>query len=99
MTDPKALEIAAQCWCDPRVSDRVMDPELATVFAEKLEATLSSLAAMTERAEAAESVCREVQGMSQWGDIIAREATGQTNWNVLVGKLEAWRSTQGKGST
>ena len=32
----KSLEAAAQCWCDPRVSDRVMDAELATVFAEKL---------------------------------------------------------------
>lgn len=48
MTDPKALEIAAQCWCDPRVSDRVMDPELATVFAEKLEAVEAKLKVAVE---------------------------------------------------
>lgn len=33
----KSAEVAAQCWCDPRVSDRVMDVELATVFAEQIE--------------------------------------------------------------
>ena len=33
----KSLEIAAQCWCDPRVSDRIMDVELATVFAKQIE--------------------------------------------------------------
>ena len=32
-----AIVDAAQCWCDDRVSDRVMDPELATVIAEKLQ--------------------------------------------------------------
>ncbi len=31
-----ARGLAAQCWRDPRTSDRVMDPELAEVFAEKL---------------------------------------------------------------
>ena len=40
MTSKEAIEIAAQCWCDPRVGDREMDTELAIVFAEKLvEAT------------------------------------------------------------
>lgn len=33
----QSIEIAAQCWCDDRVSDRIMDTELATVFAEKLD--------------------------------------------------------------
>lgn len=28
-----ALELAAQVWCDPRVQDRVMDPEMAKVIA------------------------------------------------------------------
>jgi hypothetical protein len=54
-----------------------------------------ALLALHERVEAAEAVCREVQGMSQWGDIIAREATGHTNWNVLMTKLEAWRKARG----
>lgn len=31
------IELAAQCWCDSKVSDRVMDVELATVFAKKLK--------------------------------------------------------------
>ena len=31
------LEMAAQIWCDPRVKDREMDAELATVIAEKLQ--------------------------------------------------------------
>jgi len=33
-----ARGLAAQCWCDERVSDRIMDPELAEVIAEKLKA-------------------------------------------------------------
>ena len=32
-----AMGLAAQCWCDPRIEDRVMDPELAQVFAESLQ--------------------------------------------------------------
>lgn len=67
-------------------------------YSDEIDTLRSELAALKERCELAESVCREVKGMSQWGEIIAREATGQTNWNVLMGKLEAWRSTQGKGA-
>ena len=32
-----ARGLAAQCWCDPRVSDREMDADLAEVFAETLQ--------------------------------------------------------------
>ena len=32
----EAREIAAQCWCDERTSDRAMDAVLAEVFAEQL---------------------------------------------------------------
>ena len=32
-----ARGLAAQCWCDPRTSDREMDAELAEVFAEMLQ--------------------------------------------------------------
>jgi hypothetical protein len=32
----QALQIAAQCWCDPETQDRVMDPALATAFANRL---------------------------------------------------------------
>ena len=32
-----ARGLAAQCWCDPRISDRVMDEQLAEVFAEMLQ--------------------------------------------------------------
>lgn len=34
MTDmsKRAVEVAAQCWCDPKVSNREMDVELAKVF-------------------------------------------------------------------
>jgi len=42
--DLTSVEIAAQCWCDPRTSDRVMDVALAQVFAEKLEALREQLA-------------------------------------------------------
>lgn len=31
-----AEEVAAQCWCDPTVSDREMDVQLCTVFAKAL---------------------------------------------------------------
>lgn len=38
-----ARGLAAQAWCDPRTSNRVMDPELAEVFAEKLDQYLEAL--------------------------------------------------------
>lgn len=38
MPSQTAIEKAAQCWCDPRTADRTMDVELATVFAETLDA-------------------------------------------------------------
>lgn len=33
MPTDKAIELAAQAWCDPTVSDRVMDGDLAIAFA------------------------------------------------------------------
>lgn len=36
MTRDEALQIAAQAWCDPTTSDRVMDTALAHVFADAL---------------------------------------------------------------
>jgi len=32
-----ARGLAAQCWCDPRTSNREMDVELAEVFAETIQ--------------------------------------------------------------
>ena len=36
MTREEALQLAAQCWCDPRTENNTLDLELATVFAEQL---------------------------------------------------------------
>ncbi len=36
-----SMERAAQCWCDPRTSDRVMDPELAKVVSAAIDAAVS----------------------------------------------------------
>ena len=36
LTRERALELAAQCWCDPRTSHLVMEGALAEVFAELL---------------------------------------------------------------
>ena len=33
----ESLQLAAQCWCDPRTENTVMDPVLAEVFAEQLD--------------------------------------------------------------
>ncbi len=35
-----AIEIAAQVWCDPRCANKIMDPELCKIFAEKIDALL-----------------------------------------------------------
>jgi len=40
----KSVEVAAQLWCDPRVEDRVMDPVLAAVIAEKIDEYIYALA-------------------------------------------------------
>jgi len=43
MTDA-ALELAAQCWCDPETSSKEMDVELAKAFARRLDPLLQQLA-------------------------------------------------------
>jgi len=45
----KALQIAAQCWCDDNTSDRVMDIELALAFAKRLDNDYAAIAELTER--------------------------------------------------
>jgi hypothetical protein len=85
MTDSElaeALRLAEDTVALERHASIIQDPTLKLARA---------LLALHERVEKAEAVCREVQGMSQWGDIIAREATGHTNWIVLMTKLEACR--------
>ena len=37
-----AIATAAQCWCDPRTETREMDVELATVFAERVDAWIET---------------------------------------------------------
>ncbi|MCG7904612.1 MAG: hypothetical protein JAY60_19580 [Candidatus Thiodiazotropha weberae] len=41
---PEAREMAAQCWCDKRVEDRVMDVEFAEVIAERIAAWMQTAA-------------------------------------------------------
>jgi hypothetical protein len=55
MSEPTvmSLGIAAQCWCDPRVSNREMDVVLAGVFAEKLDEVQRVSERMAEALEAA----------------------------------------------
>jgi hypothetical protein len=43
MASDLALQAAAQCWCDPRTSNREMDVALATVFAERLDAWIETV--------------------------------------------------------
>lgn len=45
MATQRSLEIAARCWCDPRTSHTIMDPVLAEVFAETLDAELQPMVA------------------------------------------------------
>jgi hypothetical protein len=45
MASKLARERAAQCWCDSRVSDRIMDSELCEVFAELLNKYIDALIA------------------------------------------------------
>lgn len=32
----EAMQIAAQCWCDPETEDRIMDPPLAEAVAKRI---------------------------------------------------------------
>lgn len=66
--------------------------DLANVAYELKEALSQAL----DRLELAEEVCREVEGISQWGDIIGRAVVGVTNWSVLDNKLKAWRTSRGQ---
>jgi hypothetical protein len=39
----RARELAAQCWCDPKTSDRIMDHVLCEVVAKKFDQFLEAL--------------------------------------------------------
>ena len=41
MPSEKALQIAAQCWCDEETKDREMDVALATAFAKRIDNLLA----------------------------------------------------------
>jgi hypothetical protein len=41
---PEAREMAAQCWCDPETSDRVMDGALAEAVARRIAAWMDTSA-------------------------------------------------------
>jgi len=40
----EARQLAAQCWCDPETSDRVMDPELAEAVARRIACWIETAA-------------------------------------------------------
>ena len=42
----EARELASQCWCDPTTSDRMMDVELAEVFAKLIARLMAENAAL-----------------------------------------------------
>jgi hypothetical protein len=44
----EARELASQCWGDPTTSDRVMDVELAEVFATRIAKLLEENAALQQ---------------------------------------------------
>lgn len=46
-----ALQKAAQCWCDPRVSNRIMDEDMATVFAELIDEIMKNTGASNQNEE------------------------------------------------
>jgi len=46
----RATELAAQCWCGPATSDKIMDPELASMFAETLDTEAAAYAEDLEMA-------------------------------------------------
>ena len=41
---PEARQIAAQCWCDPETSDRVMDTALAEAVATRIAGWMATAA-------------------------------------------------------
>jgi hypothetical protein len=46
----KARQVAAQAWCDPETSDKVMDAALAEAFAKRLAVALDHLDVVTDLA-------------------------------------------------
>lgn len=55
----KALEIAAQCWCDPNCSSKTMDTDLALSFANRYEKLLQRIQELEERNEKLRQACKK----------------------------------------
>ena len=68
----EARVIAAQCWCDDRVSDREMDPVFAEVIAEKIAAWIQTAAQNQRNTE-------------YYRDLL--EECGGTNMRIYLGNL------------
>jgi len=61
MTKDEALGLAAGCWCDKRTEHKVMDIELAEVFAEKILALGTRIDQIKERWKAANNELEDLK--------------------------------------
>lgn len=68
----EARQAAAQCWCDPATSSKVMDPELYEAFAKRLANWMETAASYSRNAEYMRGILQEV--FEQLPDDMKRKA-------------------------
>ncbi len=109
MTSPqslieRALELAAQCWCDPETEHLVMIPELCEAFAKRLTASLAENAALKEIIMLESNLCIKVMAErdrakaaldSLWQIANEDGGIGYEQAEVWLGENADWRSHKG----
>lgn len=69
---PDAIEIAAQCWCEPTTRALVMQPQVAEVFADRLAAQMNAAAqARRDASFYQDVVCRAIRALGHDPDVLA----------------------------
>jgi len=85
-TDADLLEeatmIAAQCWCDPETSNRVMDPALAGAFARRLKAYLEIIAQLHDNVAFYHGLVNQIGEL--FGDAARTRDDGSIQQEVLT---------------
>jgi hypothetical protein len=73
----EAMEIAAQCWCDPETENKVMDPVLAEAVAKRIAAWMNTAAQNQRNTDYYRGL------VVRCGEAIGKEAYTQDNGDMV----------------
>lgn len=83
----KALEIAAQCWCDPETSHLNMNSELARAFAKRLAEKLELIEELKQLYEGKSKTNKQNIRAGDWVSFYRAVAPGVNVTNAIIARV------------